>query len=260
MFPFIKREKRKGTRIPVDVVKNLSSKGMSEPEIVAVLRKQGYSPYEIERAISLALKSTVSGTGEQSFPSSKEIERFPSQQGFQQGRPSVPEFHTLPSPQPVEQFQQPTGMQPEQKQEKPPFPQLPQFPFPFGEKQRESPQEEIPKEFERGIPDLTLEEIIEGIVAEKWQSFEEHLERLRRKDDELHKQIMDLRKEIDKIKEDMRKAEESFIAKLEEQSEQVTSIGARIGSIEKIFKEFLPELTESMRVITEALEKSKHAR
>ncbi len=266
MFLFRKKEKKKkGMEIPVDIVKSLSSKGMSEPEIVAVLRKQGYSPYEIEKAISLALKSTVSGNSPQPFPSAQPPSPSPpGGQGFSdfQGKagsqPSLPEFHTMQISQSFQPQTQALQAAPEASVPSA-FPKPQPLPARVPEKKEvEEEKEELPPEPEQAsFPDLTLEEIIEGIVAEKWQSFEEHLERLRKRDDELQKQIMDLRKEIESIREAMRKSEETFIAKLEEQGEQVASIGARIGSIEKVFKEFLPELTESMRIITDALEKSK---
>lgn len=276
-----KPKKRSEKEIPVDMVRNLASKGMSEPEIVSVLRKQGYSPYEIERAISIALKSTVMGnpasqTQMQQFPAPSptpmprflsveqqrpraQMQQYPveseetsqlrtPEQAFspQPQERAVPEFHTVPFPT--------------QKEESEPMFTFEKSPILFSPKEEKPNVGEEFREMEEShgeMPDITLEEIIEGIIADKWTSFEETIERLRRRDDELQKQIIDIRKEIDSIKDAMRKSEESFMTKLEEHSEQVANIEAKIGSIEKVFKEFLPELTESMRLITETLEKTK---
>ncbi|HIQ50083.1 MAG TPA: hypothetical protein EYH56_02725 [Nanoarchaeota archaeon] len=264
MFLFGKKPKKKIEKgIPIDMVRNLASKGMSDQEIVAVLRKQGYSPYEIERALSLALKSTITqntpsqiSTPQSPAPQEKIPIPKPPEQPFSpkpfpsppSQQPEIPEFHTVPYP--------------EQKEESQPiftFEKTPFFPSPKEETQEISQElKEIESSpLQTPTPEITLEEIIEGIIADKWTKFEEIIERLRKRDDELQKQIIDIRKELDSIKDAMRKSEENFLTKLEEHSEHVASIEAKIGSIEKVFKEFLPELTESMRLITEALEKSK---
>lgn len=269
MFVLGKKPKRKAQAgIPVEMVQNLASQGLSEQEIVGILRRQGYSQSQIEKAISLALKSAVSGArfpqapqAQQSFPAQPKTFAQPMrrEQTFTQpmqsmASPKVPEIHTMPMPtsQPQEEtlftFEKtPSYMFQREQLSKPPEPE-PLREEPIGS---EAENESFP------TPEITLEEIVEGIVAEKWASFEEKIEALRKKDDELQSQIMNIMKEIDMLKESIRKSEESFLAKLEEQSGQVANIEAKIGSIEKIFKEFLPELTESMRLITQALEKSK---
>ncbi len=268
-----KTKKRQERNIPVDMVRNLASKGMSEPEIVAVLRKQGYSPYEIERAISMALKSTITGNPAQGFqqpaqvqPAQKMFQPQPQRSAPQQIRQYPVEPAEIPQPQeqmqpmlesPVPEFH--TMPLPSQREEPESLFTFEKTPFSVTKEEKPEESEEIRKleETEVHMPDITLEEIIEGIVADKWTSFEDTIERLRRRDDELQKQIIDIRKEIDALKDAMRKSEESFMTKLEEHSNQVANIEAKIGSIEKVFKEFLPELTESMRLITEALEKKK---
>ena len=283
MLVFGKKPKKSSEKgIPVDTVRNLASKGMSEQEIVSVLRKQGYSPYEIDRALSMALKSTVTGASspqpqiQQAQVPQARAPEFPSgeQQKYraqiQQFTPRNEEIPSVKAPEqvflPKPQFHERdlpefhTVSYTPQKEESRPlftFEKSPFLPSPKEEKQEIGEGVEKTENIPLQTSEITLEEIIEGIVADKWTSFEDTVERLRKRDDELQKQIIDIRKEIDSIKDAMRKSEESFLAKLEEHSEQVASIEAKIGSIEKVFKEFLPELTESMRLITEALEKTK---
>ncbi len=45
---------------PSDRVKELAAKGFSEPEIIEILRKEGYRPEEIDRGLRESLKMTVS--------------------------------------------------------------------------------------------------------------------------------------------------------------------------------------------------------
>ena len=47
--------------VPTDRVRDLSGKGFSEPEIIDVLRKEGYGAEEIDRALTQALKIGVTG-------------------------------------------------------------------------------------------------------------------------------------------------------------------------------------------------------
>jgi chromosome segregation ATPase len=58
---------------PVERVKELSSHGFSEPEIIDILRKEGYNPQEIDLALTQALKEKL-----QTTTSTKQKEDIPS--------------------------------------------------------------------------------------------------------------------------------------------------------------------------------------
>lgn len=51
--------KKKEKLPPIDRVKELSSKGFSEIEIIDILRKEGYTPAEIDLALSSVLKESI---------------------------------------------------------------------------------------------------------------------------------------------------------------------------------------------------------
>jgi len=282
MFLLEKRKSRKEEEIPVERVKELSSRGLSEHEIVSVLRKQGYSPYQIERAISSTLKNTVSefSTPEKIVPGKmirEKIEpirfsappQFPMEE-YPPKEKKMPEFYTVQSPSfeqegfPLAETQKeekdelmPSSIYAEEsasKNEK----NLPEFTF------EESPQEifekpEMPSPEEGGeeAPEITIEEIVEGIVTEKWQHFEEIVTQLKNADNEIRKEVAKLKEEVESIKNSMRKSEETLAGKLEEHGEHVATIEARISSIERVFKEFLPELTENIKLLKEVIEKRK---
>jgi hypothetical protein len=48
-----------GKGAPIDRVKDLSTRGFSEPDMIEVLRKEGYNPEEIDSALTEALKEGV---------------------------------------------------------------------------------------------------------------------------------------------------------------------------------------------------------
>jgi len=83
--------------IPTDRVKELSDKGFSEPEMIDVLRKEGFSAEEIDRALTQALELKVSGTPA-SQPSFQPAQPQPAPQ-----MPQIPE-PSLQYPQTAEAF------------------------------------------------------------------------------------------------------------------------------------------------------------
>jgi len=76
--------------IPVDRVKELSDKGFSEPEIIDVLRKEGFGADEIDRALTQVLKIGVTGEEEPTeLPTMEDIQA--QQPSPQPGIPQIPE-------------------------------------------------------------------------------------------------------------------------------------------------------------------------
>jgi len=87
--------------IPTDKVKDLSSKGFSEPEIIDILRKDGFSSEEIDRALTQTLKIGVTGE-EHELPTLGTIN-----QGAQDFYPSVEQQPPVFQQQFQEPVQQP---------------------------------------------------------------------------------------------------------------------------------------------------------
>ncbi len=219
--------------IPVDIVQKLASQGMPEPEIISQLRVQGFSPMQIDRALSQAIKSAVSRP------------QYPIQP-----RTAPPE-RVVPGPQVR------TAIEPAPLPESPPFdfsPQPQEFTF------EETPQEfvekpEVPQQVSG--PEITLEEVIEGVIADRWEGFEKRLIGLDQRDQQLEQRIEDMRKQVDDLRILANKSEQTFVGKLEEYGGHIGGIESRIGSIEKAFRDFLHELTENVRTISDIVDKLK---
>jgi len=146
--------------IPTDRVKELSDKGFSEPEMIDVLRKEGFSADEIDRALTQALELKVSGA---------------------------------PEPQPS--FQTPLQTQPSS--------QIPQ----------------IPAELERNVSNL-------------------------------HHQLSIMTK-------GRSQAEQTIIARMESLKDSIEDMNAKVSSLEKAFKDALPALIESVRSLTDLVQRVK---
>lgn len=243
--------------IPVDLVQRFASQGMSEPEIISRLQTQGFKPSQIEQALRLALKAQVAGP----VP----VEEAP--------RPELPETPTMEMPAPRPEFQAAIPVPPITRR---PLPETarrvmgvpPERIIPPSEPRAvilSAPEtgeaftfEEKPEETKFEIPEsgeITLEEIIEGILADKWEDFENRLAIFEKRDLQLQGQIEDLRRRIEETEKSIKEREQTLIGRFEEFGESMTTIEGRIGSIEKVFREFLPELTQNIKTMSDIAEK-----
>jgi len=254
MFLFKRRKKedahRHPIRIPVSEVKELAAKGLSEPEIVSILKKKGYSPFEIERALSLAMKKSVAD-----FPKPEKREQ-----------PQLPPREPLKPPESMFTFEKTPFLGVEEKKE-PSSPTPPQ-PQPMPQPQRHSipqpqalpqpqPQPQPIPQVEVVQPDITLEELIEGIVADKLKELDSRFEELRKRDDNLQIQLLEIRREIEKIKEEMKARERNMLERIEIYSDKMEEINAKISGIERVLRDFMPKVADVMRAINSVLEKER---
>lgn len=227
--------------IPVDIVQRLASQGMSEPEIISQLRMQGFSPAQIDKALSQAIKTAISLPPKE--PPQVQLPQQPSR--------GMPPEKVIAGPQ-IKAVTQTV--------------RLPEPPsFDFSPQPQEFTFEETPQEFvekplipkEVSGPEITLEEVIEGIVSDRLSAIDVRLNSLDQRDQQLEQKIEDLRKQIDQIHGLMSKSEQTYVVKLDDFGEHVSGIESRIGSIEKAFKDFLPDLMENVRLMANVVDKMK---
>jgi len=246
MFPFSvgkKKEETKKVYIPVDIVLRYSAQGLSEPDIIARLEEQGFAPDYIDKALRIALKEKViSGAP-------------PTPMEMAEGT-----LLEAPAPTPFGAMETPTGPVP--------IGEVTRRPMPIGyppERVVQS-QQDFSQQFQgrsqekmetQPATEITVEEIIEAIVAERWKDFENRLESFEKRDLQLQNQIEELRKKIASFENVLQEKEKTMISKLDEFGESMTGIEGRIGSIERVFKDFLPELTTNIRTMSDLVERMK---
>ena len=191
--------------IPTDRVRELSSKGFSEPEIIDVLRKEGFGPEEIDRALTQALKIGVTGGPE-------ETTALPTLQDLQP---------------PVE-----TG------------PMMPQMP-------------ERPLEYQQTDPGYGTEELVESIVHERMGEVDEKIREFMIKQAELEREISNLHHQLSVLSKGRSQAEQTIISKLDSFKDSMTDIDGRLSSLDKAFRETLPALIESVRSLSDLVQRFK---
>jgi len=187
--------------IPTDRVKELSAKGFSEPEMIDVLRKEGFSAEEIDRGLTQALELKVSGA---------------------------------PEPQPS--FQMPGQPQPES--------QIPQIPEPS-------------LQYPQTTEGYGTEELVESIVSERMADVDQRLAGFSAKHAELERNISNLHHQLSITTKGRSQAEQTIIARMESMRDSIEDMNAKMSSLEKAFKDALPALIESVRSLTDLVQRFK---
>jgi len=257
-LPFRKKKEKepKKVYIPVDLVLNYASQGLAESEIISRLQSQGFAPEHIDRALRIALKERV--TEMPQAPQPLAAEPLPPM-GYQAPPPRVePQFQRqVTQAEPIPRHPIPLGRPPERVIS----PRGPRQLTPEEARETTFTFEEKPGEvFTPPMEEITIEELIEGIVDERWKEFEERLIDFEKRDMQLQNQIEDIGKRIKEISEALELKEKGLASKLEEFGGSVENIEGRIGSIEKVFKDFLPELTQNIRSMSDLVDKIKEER
>ncbi|MFP4046036.1 MAG: hypothetical protein ACLFS3_03175 [Candidatus Aenigmatarchaeota archaeon] len=207
-----------------DEIESMASQGFSEQEIISELRDEGYSNKDINKAIQKILKYRVNSEGES--PSLQKDRRSgqtnQSQQQQQQGN------FVAPSPD---------EMSPEE--------QRPNEPFAKYMGSEENPIWEMTEEEE-----IQLEELIEEIIEEKWSGVRQNLQKMETENENLKNKIYSMEERIQGLEEKHQKEKEKLEDKVDRTFNHIENIEARVNSVEKAFKEFLPSLTENVRSLS----------
>lgn len=190
--------------VPTDRVKDLSNKGFSEPEIIDVLRKEGFSAEEIDRALTQVLELKISGQPEM------------------QPQTGVPTFGQ---------------------------PQLPQQTIP----QIPEPSMQYPQVTEG----YGTEELVESIVRERMAGVDEKLAEFKVRHSDLERNIANLHHQLSILTKGTSQTEQTIVAKLDSLRDTMTDMNARMSGLEKAFKDALPALIESVRSLTDLVQRFK---
>lgn len=147
-------------------------------------------------------------------------------------------------------------------------PQAQQNDFEFPAEQQQ-PQQQAGAEWEPATPEMAeipvalgssptateIEEVVEAVVEEKWRQLEFRIDSVEKRFDAVNERLHDIDLQMRTLKESGNVASGGIEGKLEQYHENLGQIDARIGSIEKAFKETLPSMIESVRAVNDSLQK-----
>jgi len=101
------------------------------------------------------------------------------------------------------------------------------------------------------------EELVEAIVRERMGELDQKLSEFKIKYSSLERRIVDLHNQLTVLTKGRREGEEVIINKIDSFKEIITDIDGRLSSLEKAFKEALPALIESVRALTDLVQRFK---
>lgn len=194
--------------VPVERVKDLSSKGFSEPEMIDVLRKEGFSPEEIDKALTESLKTGVVGAPQSTAPALPTLEQLQPQQQQQQQQ------------------------------------QVPQV-----------PETSLPQEYYQ--QQYATEEYIEYMVRARTAEMDEKMNEFVVRYGELEKRMAEVNEQLNNLAKARTSGEQLIISKIDSFKEMLVDVDSRMGSLEKAFKETLPALIESVRALSDLVQRLK---
>ncbi|HDM05724.1 MAG TPA: hypothetical protein ENG34_00415 [Candidatus Aenigmarchaeota archaeon] len=127
----------------------------------------------------------------------------------------------------------------------------------------EMPTPQVPEVPERSLqypeyyPGYGTEEMVEAIVRERMGEMEQTLSEFRAKYAELERKIANLHHQLSILSKSKSEFEQLLISKLDAQKDTLDDVNARLSSLEKAFKEALPALIESVRSLSDLVQRFK---
>lgn len=261
-LPFMKKKQQpqvipgKGFA-PIDRVREMASRGFSEPEMIDILRRDGFSADEVDKALTQALRIGVTGEQPQQQQQWQPVyQQQPQQQNQQFQWPSQQQV-------PPAQQQQPQQQQYQQPEPQPQRQQGSMGGLPTLESLEIQPQQEtMPQIPETSLPEgyysqqYASEEYIDYLVQQRVAEVTEKVQ-------DFQKRYTDLQKKIEELSAELRSASAAktganqgqVMAKMDSFAETVSDVDNRLSGLEKAFKETLPALIDSVRALSDLVQK-----
>ena len=210
--------KKKKANVSVGEIRKMSSSGVSDRDIIKRLKKEGYSYDEIERAMLEAVKE---GVGEEEKPA-----REPRRREEEVYEPPAEHEERARAEPPLFEGLEETAMEP-----------LTDF------------SEELPK------PEVVIEELVEGVVEDKWKKFDDKIDKFNREFDNVRGELKQFEQKLRAAREneDMKEVD----IEVREINNRLDELDARIGGLEKAFKQILPSMTRNIENLSQMIHELK---
>jgi len=212
-LPFMKKREQASAKnyVPMERIQELAGRGFSEPEMIDVLRKEGYNPESIDTALTQSIKMNVANES-----------------------PRPPQaFETKEAPNELPTLEELTP--------KAEMPQMPESPLPQQYYQQQYPTEDY------------VDYIVQARVAEVNEKVNEFNIRYQ----EMGKRIDVISDQLTQIMQTRSGEHQQIISRIDNFTETVGDVNIRVGSLEKIFRETLPALIESVRALSDLVQRFK---
>jgi len=194
--------------MPTDRVREMSSKGFSEPEMIDVLRKEGYSAEDIDKALTQTLKAGLAG-------------QYPA-----------------------------TTLQPPMQSQLPALEQVQQ-------QMSQVPETSLPENYYYPEQQYPTQEYVDIAVREKMTDVEQKVSEFEIRYEELKGKMDNIYDQMNTMLQTRTSEQQQILSKIDSFTNTMNDIEARMGSLEKAFKDALPALIESVRGLTDLVQRLK---
>lgn len=224
-LPFQHKEGEEEGTIPINEVKKLRGEGKSDKEIINQLKNHGYSFQVIEKAMLQALRE---GTG----PKQKSEQGTPQAPQQQYGTQAPPQ--SGPGRQRTEAEGQARGELPTREEIMP----RPRLSVPA--------TGQVPLEAQFEPTDL-IEEVVEGVVEEKFEKLDSKFEYINNEQEKLKKENEKLKNMIGTSMQKEDKSIDKLREEIEKLRGEIEDLTVRSNAFERAFKQFLPDIFAKIR-------------
>jgi len=216
--------------VPIDRVRDLASRGYSEPDMIDSLRKEGFSADEIDRALTDALKMGISGLAPPVAEASPAM--LPQLEQFQPTVGAMPQMPETSLPQ--DYFQPQPQMQPQQWQ-----------------------QQSWPQQTQQQPQSYGSEEYVEYLVKERMGQIDEKVQEFTIRYQELEKRVQAAYDQLTALTQTRTSEQQQILGKMDAWKDLMEDIDNRLSALEKAFKDTLPPMIESVRALSDLVERLK---
>jgi len=246
---------------PTDRSNELMSRGFSELDTIDVLRREGFSADEIDKALTQSIKEGVVGSpksaaqapnapsqtsqpeeGEDAFD--KDYKNFRQMRTTDQPQHQAPQVQ-VPAPQPEPQKSPEEGSLQ--------LPTLDDLKLPRGEIP-DMPETSLPDEYYQGYP---TEEYIDYAVQEKTGELLSQMNEFQLRNKELENRMKEMSDRVRELGKMRMNEQQQVLNTIEGLTDSVNDVNMRIAALEKAFKETLPALIESVRALCDLVQRMK---
>jgi len=228
--------------IPIDRVRDLASKGFSEPDMIDALRKDGFSADEIDKALTEALKEGVGGVTPPKMEE-QSMAVLPELESFQPTIAAPPEMPETSLPQ--DYSQQAWAQQPQMQQWQQQYPTQ-QWPV------QQMQQGQQPQQQSYGT-----EEYVEYLVKERMSEIDDKVKEFTIRYQELEKRMAVAYDQLSSLSQTRTSEQQQILNKMDSWKDILQDVDMRLSALEKAFKDTLPPMIESVRALSDLVERLK---
>jgi DNA-binding transcriptional MerR regulator len=215
--------------VPVQRVKEMVEKGFSEIEIIDTLRKEGFSAEEIDKAFTEVYKDIVA----RQAPQNTQIQPVHQTQNI-----SLPQIQQMPTQnQNIQQIFQTQQIQPVQQVEV----------------KKEIKEEKLPS-YEDIV---SLGEYIEAFIRERMEEHNKRLMEITLKFKEIESKISELDSKIGEVEKSRKDEIDRIFGEIRNVKNLINDVIVKVEVLTNTVKELLPSLLESVRLLSEIVQRQK---